>query len=82
LVGETHQEIRVDLGSQVRRVDDVLNDFFLVSFLIFTLGNSAVTGTEANLAFAENVLQERLKWVESLTPCFSDFLALNYLLFK
>jgi hypothetical protein len=66
----------------VRRVDDVLNDFFLISFLIFTLGNSAVTGTEANLAFAENILQERLERVESLTPGFSDFLALNYLLFK
>ena len=77
LVGETHQEIRVDLGRQVRGVDDAVYHFDFVSLLLLALRDVAVAGSETNFAFSENVVKEGVERVERGSPGFSDFLALK-----
>jgi hypothetical protein len=45
--------------------------------LFLALGYIAVTGSEANFAFAEDVFKERIEWVEWGSPRFSYFFALK-----
>jgi hypothetical protein len=77
LVWETHQKIGVDLGGQVRGVDDAVYHFDFVSLLLLALRDVAVAGSETNFAFSENVFKEGVERVERGSPGFSDFLALK-----